>query len=146
MDDVYAPFVIHYVLNNQLEAYKSGEPSIYKTLELAGVNGGKQETENALNEMVDFQKAAYKQIEKKRSELISPILDQEREVLSAIDKSYESVIYANSTITGYLQSVRKVKEAQQEAISMIGFGGADTLMTKNLIKFSDQISDAVKKK
>ncbi len=143
IDDTYAPYVIHFVLNSELQAYQSGKPSLYKSIELAGQQGGKQETEAALTEMFDFQLSARKQIERKRNELLSPIISQETEVIQAIDQSYENAIYANSTITGYLQSIRKVKEAQQEALSKIGLSGTDTLFTNTLVKVSEQVNEAV---
>jgi hypothetical protein len=145
VDDIYAPFVIQYVLNQELQAYQSGKPSIYTTLEIAGKNGGKTEIEAAVKEMSDFQESAHKQIERKRNELLMPIMSQEVEILGAIDRSYENTIYANSTITGYLQSVRKVKEAQQDALSVIGLKGADELITNGLVKVSEQVNEAVRK-
>jgi len=145
VDDVYAPFIIHYVLKKELANYKGGKHSLYGVIELAGQKEGKEESEQALKEMMDFQKAAYAQIEKKRSELLSPIIIQEYNLLNTIDQSYENAVFANSTITAYLESVRKVKESQQEALSIIGLEGADTLITQNLVSFSQQINELVDK-
>jgi len=144
IDDVYAPFIIHYVLNIELENYSKGNHSIYGVIDLAGKNDGKEESENAIIEMQDFLSAARKQIEDKRKELMSPIIEQEIEILTSINQSYENAIYASSTITGYLLSARKVKETQQEALSMIGLAGADTVITNNLVRVSDQVDQAVK--
>lgn|ERR1035437_32863 len=145
VDDVYAPYIINYVLKGELKSYKAGNPSLFGTIELAGQKQGKEESENALSEMSDFLNAARGQIESKRDELISPINTQESQILLAVDQSYENAIYANSTITGYLQSIRKVRGAQQEALSKIGLPGADTLMSNALVKLSDQVDVALKK-
>ena len=145
VDDTYAPFVIQFVLNKELQAYQAGQPSIYTTLELAGKNGGKPETDAAVKAMADFQEAARKQIERKRDELLLPVRSREVEIIGAINQSYENAIYASSTITGYLQSVRKVKEAQQEALSAIGLKGADELITNGLVQVSEQVNEAVRK-
>lgn len=145
VDDTYAPFVIQFVLNKELQAHQAGQPSIYSTLEVVEKNGGKQEMDAAVKEMADFQEAAHKQIERKRNELLLPITSQEIEIIGAINQSYENAIYANSTITGYLQSVRKVKEAQQEALSAIGLKGADTLITNGLVQVSEKVNEAVRK-
>jgi hypothetical protein len=144
VDDTYAPFVIHFVLNKELQAYQSGKPSLYTTLEIAGKNGGVQETEAAVKEMFDFQEAARKQIDRKRNELLAPVISQEAEIIGAVNQSYENAIYANSIVSGYLQSIRKIKETQQEALSKIGLGGADTLITNGLVKVSEQVNDAVR--
>ena len=123
IDDVYAPFIIHHVLEVELNKHKRGESSIYGIIENAGKKGGKDETEEALNVMLEFQEAANQQINAKKAELLSPILQQEREILSAIDQSYQNTIYANTTLTTYLVSVRKVKECQIEALSFVGLNG-----------------------
>lgn len=145
VDETYAPFVIQHVLTSELQAYQSGKPSLYGTIEGAGKKEGTPATKIAIKEMSDFQSAAYKQIEKKRNELLSPVMAQEAEVIKAVNQSYEHAIYANSTITGYLLSIRKVKEAQQEALSKLGISGADTIISNTLTKVSEQISEAVKK-
>jgi hypothetical protein len=144
IDEKYAPFVIHYALKSELANYKQGKTSLYGTIEIAGQKEGQKEANDALTVMMDFQEAARKQIESKREELLSPILKQEAEIKEAVNRSYENVQYANSSITAYLQSIRKVKEAQQQALSMVGLGGADTLVTKSLVKLSEQVENAVK--
>jgi hypothetical protein len=145
IDDSYAPFVIHYVLNKELTNFKAGKPSLYGTIQLAGEQKGKAESETAIKEMSDFLQAAHKQIEKKRNELLEPITKQATKVITAVNQSYENAIYANSTLTGYLQSIRKVKKAQSEALSMIGLSGADTLITKTLVTVSEKVSEAIEK-
>lgn len=139
IDDVYAPFIIHHVLEIELNKHKRGkrgESSIYGIIENAGKKGGKDETEEALNVMLEFQEAANRQINVKKNELLSPILQQEREVLSAIDQSYQNTIYANTTLTAYLVSVRKIKESQNEALSIAGLNGLDTTVTNQLVELS----------
>lgn len=143
VDDVYSPFVIHYVLKIELDKYKKGEPSLYGSIENAGKIGGKTETDEALTTMFEFQEAANAQIQAKRNELLDPIIKQEEEIISKINKAYENAIHANSTITSYLESVRKVRKSQQEALSMVGLQGADTIMTNSLIKVSKLVNDAV---
>lgn len=145
VDDIYAPFVIHYALKSELDRYKKGEPSLYGIIKIAGQEEGKKGSEDALNEMLDFQISARKQIESKRNELLSPIIKQEAEIILTINQAYEHAIYANSTITGYLQSIRKVKETQQEALSIIGLAGADTMVTNDLVKLSELVNQAVEK-
>ena len=145
IDDVYAPFVIHHVLESELNKYQKGEPSIYGVIESAGKTGDKDETEEALNVMLEFQEAANQQINTKRNELLSPILQQEREILSAIDQSYQNTIYANATLTAYLVSVHKVKESQSEALTIVGLNGLDTTVTNRLFELSGFVDVALEK-
>ncbi|WP_430822774.1 hypothetical protein [Carboxylicivirga sp. N1Y90] len=145
VDEVYSPFVIHYVLKIELQKYQKGEPSLYTSIENAGKSGGKAETDEALATMLEFQEAANAQITAKRNELLKPIIKQEKEVIGHINQSYENAIRANSTITNYLISVRKVKESQQDALNIVGLEGADTLVTNSLVQVSELVSDAVEK-
>lgn len=145
VDEVYSPFVIHYVLKVELDKYKKGEPSLFGSIENAGKTEGKTEADEALNTMLEFQEAANAQIRAKRNELLDPILKQESQLIHNINKSYENAIYANSTITVYLESMRKVKESQQDALSIVGLKGTDTLMINTLIQVSELVNDAVKK-
>ena len=142
---MYAPFIIHHVLEVELNKHKRGESSIYGIIENAGKKGGKDETEEALNVMLEFQEAANQQINAKKAELLSPILQQEREILSAIDQSYQNTIYANTTLTAYLVSVRKVKESQNEALSFAGLNGLDTTVTNQLVELSGFIDMILEK-
>ncbi|WP_321334991.1 hypothetical protein [uncultured Bacteroides sp.] len=145
IDDVYAPFVIHHVLESELDKYKKGESSLYGIIESAGKIGGKKETEEALNIMMEFQEAANEQIATKRNELLSPIESQEKEILGDIDQYYQNTIYANATLTAYLISAHKVKESQNEALSIIGLSGMDTTVTNRLIELSGLVDTAIEK-
>lgn len=144
IDDVYAPYIIHFVLESELDKYKNGESSIYGIIEKAGKTGGKAETEDALNVMLEFQEAANKEINSKRDELLSPILSQETEILKAVDEAYQNTIYANTNLTAYLSSARKVKESQSEALSVVGLEGMDTTVTDKLVELSGFIDTALK--
>jgi hypothetical protein len=145
IDDVYTPFVIHHVLESELNKHKENESSIYGVIEQAGKTGGKDGTEEALNVMLEFQEAANKQINAKRSELLSPILYQEREILSTIDQSYQNTIHANAILTAYLVSVLKVKESQNEALSIIGLNSLNTTATNRLVELSGFVDMALEK-
>lgn len=145
VDEVYAPFVIHYVLKVEFERYKTGETSLFSSVENAARIEGIAETEEALNSMLEFQHAANTQIQSMRNELLDPVLKQEMQVIDGINKSYEQAIRANLAITGYLESVRKVKESQQEVLAMAGLQGTDSLITGNLLRVSELVKTAVKK-
>ncbi len=145
VDEVYSPFIIHYVLNSELQRYTKQEQSIYGTIEAAGKTGGKKETDDALNIMTEFIEDANYQVNKKREELLNPILKQKRGIVNTINSSYENVIYANAIITGHLKSIRKVKDAQQEALSLIGLEGKDEELDKMLLQASEMVKSAVTK-
>jgi hypothetical protein len=144
IDEVYAPYIIHYVLQTELDKYKNGEASLYSIIETTGKVNGKNETEEALSVMLEFQEAANSQITAKRNELLKPVLEQEREVLNAINLSYKNTIYANSTLTAYLTSLCQVKESQNEALSIAGLEGLDESVTNKLVKLAELVDTALK--
>jgi vacuolar-type H+-ATPase subunit H len=143
--DVYAPYVINFVLKKELNSYKNNQESIFKALNDAANNNNAAATEKATKDMQDFLSAANRQIKKKTDELMNPIIAQETELLLKIDQSYQNAMYANSTITAYLSSIRKVKATQQEALSMIGLKGVDSLVTAKLLLLSEGVKEAIQK-
>jgi hypothetical protein len=70
---------------------------------------------------------------------------QKTAVVNSVNQSYENMVHANATITGYLESIRKVKDAQQEALHMIGLNNADSVATKALLNAADKVSEALAK-
>jgi len=145
IDDVYTPFIIHYVLSDELESYRKGENTIYGIIEEAGKTNGKEEANAALDEMRDFLNSANKQIENKRKELLKPLQEQRSLLLKRINASYENAIYANAIITAHLKSIRKVKESQKEALSLVGLEGKDEELDKILLKASKVVNESLEK-
>lgn len=145
VDEVYSPFVIHYVLNVELERHKEGGSLLFNSVENAARFEGIAESEEALKTILEFHQAANVQIQSMRTELIEPVIKQEMQVIDALNNSYEQAIHANLTITGYLESVRKVRDSQQEVFAMVGLQGTDSLITSNLLRISELVNAAVKK-
>jgi hypothetical protein len=143
IDDVYAPYVIYSTLNKEMDSYKKGASSLYKSVEVANQKEGRKVTDDALKTMSDFLTDTREQIEKKRNEYLFPVLEQENELTFSIDQAYENAINANSKITGYLQSVRKVKESDKETMSKAVLPGADTISTNHLVRLSEWLDQAV---
>jgi vacuolar-type H+-ATPase subunit H len=137
IEDVYAPFIINYVLKKELDSYHNSKPSIFEAIEDAATKGGKANTEKAYNDMSDFLKAARTQIEKKRNELLVPIQKQRDSIILNIKISYGNTILASSSVTSYLQSISSLKESQNEVLSVIGLKGKTEELTNTLLKMSD---------
>jgi vacuolar-type H+-ATPase subunit H len=137
IEDVYAPFIINYVLKKELDSYHNSQPSIFEAIEDAATKGVKANTEKAYNDMSDFLKAARTQIEKKRNELLVPIQKQRDSIILNIKISYGNTILASSSVTSYLQSISSLKESQNEVLSVIGLKGKTEELTNTLLKMSD---------
>ena len=139
IEEVYAPFIINYVLKGELKNYKNNvSPSIFGVINKAASDGaGKAETGEVLVEMSNILKAANTRIEKKRNELLDPIQKQKDAMLRNINTSHENTRRANSSVTNYLQSVLSLKESQREILSIVGLKGMDEALNNTLLKVSE---------
>lgn len=60
-----------------------------------------------------------KKINTKRQELMQPINEVEQLLLARINNHYDEMLFANTTLTAFLDSASKVKERQQKALKML---------------------------
>jgi methyl-accepting chemotaxis protein len=149
VEEVYTPYNINYRLNKELQNYKNGKYSLYglmlpKPLGSIVKLDTLQVNKEVINYMEDILFIVKSDIEDYRDELLSPIETEERELLNKINQSYENVLLANASITNYLKSIRKLKETQQEMLSMVGLSGADTKVINSLVTISEKVNEAVK--
>jgi hypothetical protein len=144
--DVYAPYIIHYVLKKEKENYNNQKQSIFGAIENAGKDtAGKTETDEAFNEMTDFLTFANTTIKKKRDELLNPIQKQQDSIIREINRSYKNTMYANSAIINYLESALKVKESQKQVLSIVGLKGKDEELNNTLLKVSSYTKSLLEK-
>jgi len=144
VEEVYAPYFIGKLLNIELERYKNGESSLFKSIEDVSKSPTSEVTKETLNYMEDVLGVVKQNMDQQKESLLSPIETQEKELLNKINRSYENVLLANTSITNYLKSVRKLKETQQEVLSMVGLSAADTTVINNLMIVSEKVNDAVR--
>ena len=88
---------------------------------------------------------AVAQIEKKKKELIDPIDKDEKELLNSIDEAFAQIKTANAAITAHLNSIRKVKEVQDEALQALKVKGLRDKINKGLLSASDRANEAIEK-
>ncbi len=139
VDEVYAPYVINYVLKEEMEAYENGDVSLYRTLIDAGKNATKEATSEAVQVMLEFTEAANAEVNGKREELLAPVLEQKHMLLRSIEESYANVIAANATLTAYLTSARKLKESRAGVYDQIGLECVEDWTTNQLVGLSDNL-------
>jgi hypothetical protein len=88
---------------------------------------------------------AVKEIEKKKKELIDPIDKNEKKLLNSIDEAFAQLISANAAITAHLNSIRKVKEVQDEALQALKVKDLRDKINNGLIFASDKANEAIEK-
>ena len=143
VDDVYAPYQIGRLLRADYDDFKSGDPDSLFTVINKAVKqpDDNQAQKNTLPYMQIFLEIVREEIESFRKELLDPVLKQEKELLSAIDRSYNQIHYANSIVTGHLASVVKVHDAQDEVLKEFGAEGLREEIGTKLAETSRKVSE-----
>lgn len=80
----------------------------------------KDEPNKLLSVLTGFVQVATQRVEKKRSELINPIQEQKKLVISEIDAAHRQIQAAQAVVTRHLASVRKVRNVQNELLARVG--------------------------
>jgi hypothetical protein len=86
---------------------------------------------------------AIKTIEQKKKELISPINDDEQNVLKSVDDAFARITRANATITAQLNSMRKVQEVQDNALKALSIKDLRDQINNQLISASNKAGSAI---
>lgn len=146
VDEVYAPYQINKLLQADHKDFKNGDPdSLFFVLDAAIKQPSDPEIQKTvLPAMEVFIQVVRAEVEAYRSERLAPILAQEKEVLSAIDRSYNQIHYANSIVTGHLASIVKVHDAQEDLLNEFGIEGLREEVGQKLSSTSSSIAEFVK--
>jgi hypothetical protein len=86
---------------------------------------------------------AMNQIQKKKNELLAPINNDEKELLADVDESFARLTYANAVITGNLNSIRKIKEVEDQVLSALHLKGLRDKITDGMAKASKKTKTAI---
>lgn len=133
VDEVYRPYIIRKTIKDfgLIERIKKTNKAHAKP--------------DALMVMEVFVTLVSEEIESFRKELLKPIEEKEREVLTAIDDSYQRLQNANAIVTGHLASVRKVQDAQAELLKQTKLEGLRQEFIEETVELSDSIAQLVEK-
>ncbi|MGK9475513.1 hypothetical protein [Melioribacter sp. OK-6-Me] len=132
IDEVYLP----YTVNNLINQFGS------EILENDSITG--ETTINYEHTKVMIEEI-YREVESYRRSKLKPIRAQRDSILSQLDSAYQKIIYANSVVTSYLQSIVKVKDLQNELIATAGLSDLGTDAGKKISDLSERIKDLKKK-
>jgi len=145
IDEVYAPYMIKELLAKDQERFKQGsELSLFFALNSAVEQPDNKNAQlKALDFMDIFVRKLRGRVESYRAEMLAPVINQENRLLSAIDRSYNQIHYANSIVTGHLASIVKVHDAQDEVLKQFGLEGLRKDVGENLTKVSNIVANLV---
>jgi hypothetical protein len=152
VDEVYAPHQIRVVMVEQRRLATSKLPedrrqALLLAIDAAFKEDAPSELQNTvLQAMGSLVKAVHDDVETLRAELHRPLDEQEAATVTAIDRSYQQIAYANSVVTGHLASVVKVEEAQDEILADVGVSrNVRADVSKTLAEAADSIGQIIDK-
>lgn len=145
VDDVYAPYQIEKLLQADRRDFEQRDPnSLFSALDAAIKNPNDPDVrKDAVDAMDVFLQVVRAEVESYRKERLAPVLAQEQDLLSAIDRSYNQIHYANSIVTAHLASVVKVHEAQEELLNQFGIEGLRKEIGQKLANTSNMVAEFV---
>lgn len=85
-----------------------------------------------------WSRTAIAKIEEKKKSLIDPLNADEKELLATVDTAFERLYIANTTITAHLNSIREVKEVQDDALKALNLKELQEKINDLLVKASDK--------
>jgi hypothetical protein len=146
VNEVYGPYQIQELLQAEQKDFREGQESLFLALDNAVKQPGNSGAQkDALDSMDVFVQILRAEIEFYRAKLLDPVLEQEKQMLSAIDRSYNQIHYANSIVTGHLASIVKVHDAQEEVLNKFGVEGLRKDVSQNLANVSKNVAIIVDK-
>ena len=144
VDNVYKPYQIRRLLQQEFEDYTFNDPSLFGVMEMFKQDTASEETALlVVGVMQIFVEEVTVEVEAYRLELLTPIIEQEYEVLGRIDQSYSSARYANAVVTGHLSSVHKVNAARENTLGHLGLAGISQQFGTKLSSVSNTIQGLV---
>jgi hypothetical protein len=143
VDNIYAPYQIKRQLKDDYDDFKSGSKDTLFAVLNHAVNhpDDSQAQLNTLVYMEIFLEVVRGDIESFRQEQLSFVIEQEQKLLSAIDRSYNQIHYANSIVTGHLSSITQVYDAQDQILREFGIEGLRQDIGKTLAETSRKVSE-----
>jgi hypothetical protein len=147
VDDVYAPFQIQFVLEQQQERKRRGNSNnLFSILESASQRSSDaQAQKDALAVMQIVVEEVRADIEEYRKTRLAPVLKQEEQLLASIDRLYGQLTRGNAALTAHLASVVKVHEAQDELLGKADLEGLRQKVGVSLGNVSERVAEFVGK-
>lgn len=147
VDEVYAPFQIQFVLARQKAQHAAGnENNLFAVMEAAMKRPeDAQAQKDVLLVMQAIVESVHADVEEYRGLRLGPILKQEQEVTSAIERAYAQIEQGNAVVTAHLASVAKVHDAQDELLKKANLEGLRQKIGVALSKTSEQVGNFVNK-
>lgn len=101
-----------------------------------------QHAQNKRADLVEaWARIAVETIDKERTVRLEPINKAEDDLLRSVDEAFDRAIRANATITAHLNSIRQVKEVQDEILQSLKLKDVRDKINDALVKVSDKAKE-----
>jgi hypothetical protein len=101
-----------------------------------------QHAQNKRADLVEaWARIAVETIDKERTVRLAPINEAEEELLRSVDDAFDKAIRANATITAHLNSIRQVKEVQDEILESLKLKNVRDKINDALVKASEKAKE-----
>lgn len=135
VDQVYAPSQITAVVDNA---------AIRAELETAINNAAAGQNQDVLIKRFDSVITLIRNdVEKTRKELLSPVQSARNVTLTKVQAAYTQVQQGNNIVTGYLSSLIKVTDTQNELLAKSGLNGAEKQLSADMVSLSENLDQAL---
>jgi len=88
---------------------------------------------------------ALAEIQAKNHELLAPLDSQEQELLRAVNEAFDRLMTANAVITAHLNSIREVKEVQDDALKALGLRDLRDQVNQGLARASQLAEEGIQR-
>ncbi len=133
VDNIYGPKLIAAALNGA-----SGATLMAKLQ--AGKNGG-ADANTAVRYVGEFLTVVRKKVETERARVLQPIRDQRAQALANANAAWTQVIQGNITLTAYLESLSKIRDAQDQLLAKAGLENIQDKTAAALTDISDELNN-----
>ena len=95
------------------------------------------EIQQRLETLLVWTQTAIEEIEGKRAELIDPLDDQEQRVRAEAAAAFDQILSSNAYVTAHLNSIKKVKDVQDQALGLLGAESGIAKLNQKIIDISN---------
>jgi len=135
VDQVYAPSQITAVVGN---------PVIRAELEKVITEAASGQNQDVLIKRFDSViTLIHNDVEKTRKELLEPVQSAREDTIAKVQAAYNQVQLGNSITTGYLSSLVKISDTQNQLLAKSGLGDVRNNLSTDMVNLSDGLDKAL---
>jgi hypothetical protein len=133
VDNIYGPKLIAAALKGASGA------TLMAKLE-AGKNGG-DDAKTAVRYVGEFLTVVRKKVEAERARVVQPIMEQRAQAMANANAAWTQVIQGNITLTAHLESLSRIRDAQDQLLAKAGLENIQDKTAAALTDISDELND-----